>query len=49
MKFHTNACGRVYSLVAEKDATRFESQAEALRKCLEMNLRVREVEVLTVD
>ena len=49
VKFHTNLCGRVYSLVTEAEATQFDSPVEALRKCVEMNLKVREVEIVTIE
>jgi hypothetical protein len=49
VKFHTNLCGAVYSLVRDEEASRFTSPEEAARMCVKDHLRVQEVEIITVE
>lgn len=43
VKFHTNVCGKVYSMVRDEEATRFSDQVEAARVSVQHNLRATDI------
>ena len=48
VKLHPVAMGRVYSLVADGEGTRFATRGTAVRVCLAYHLQVGEVEILRI-
>lgn len=45
VKFHTNVCGDVYSLVADHEASTFFTPELAMQKCVKHNLNPKHVTV----
>lgn len=46
VRFHTNVCGKVYSLVAVEDATPFDTFAEATEAVRNCNLKASDYQII---
>jgi len=49
VKFHTNLCGDVYNLVADAEATQFDSKIEATGRAVRHNLPMRHATIVPVE